>query len=89
MSETIDTADVTARITKIINKQLDNIPEGSITLETSFEDLEVDSFAIVEMIFNLEEEFDIDLSNGDIHEFSTVGNLVDELLAHLKSLRPG
>jgi acyl carrier protein len=82
----MEAKDVQTRVLKIIESQLDaNIPEGGITLETTFEELEVDSFAIVEIIFSLEEEFDIDISDNDVQEFTTVGSFVNQFTEHLNS----
>ncbi len=87
MSTDIDTAAVAASVKGIIEKQLDEVPEGGLKPDTSFESLDLDSFSIVEIIFSLEEEFDISISDDDVHEFSTVGNFTEQFIAHLKKVK--
>lgn len=45
-----------------------------VTLETSFEDMELDSLDVIEVVMAIEEEFKINLETGD--DLKTVGDLV-------------
>ena len=62
-----------------IVEQLGCDPE-QVTLDTLLvEDLQADSLDIVEMIFNLEETFDISIVDGDeenMEQLKTVGDIV-------------
>lgn len=64
------------KIKKIVVEQLD-VDEASITLETSFEDLDADSLDIVELIMALEEEFGIEIPDEDGEKLITVGAAVE------------
>ena len=66
------------KISGYLAKQLD-VPEESITEETTFETLGVDSLDIVEMVMDLEESLGIELELDD--KISTVG----ELAAYVES----
>ena len=70
--------DVTADVLAIVARKLPN-PGHTIQLTDRLEDLGIDSFAAVEMIFDLEEKFDIQISynsNDARPEFQTVQDVV-------------
>lgn len=57
-----------------------SIDPASITRETSFEtDLQADSLAIMELVFNLEEETGKALDDDAMEKVKTVGDLCDLL----------
>ena len=60
------------KISEYLSKQLD-IPADSITADTTFESLGVDSLDIVEMMMDLEENLGIELELND--KITTVGEL--------------
>jgi len=71
-------SDITADVLAIVTSKLPN-REQTIQLTDRLEDLGIDSFAAVEMIFDLEEKFDIQInynSNDARPEFQTVGDVV-------------
>jgi acyl carrier protein len=54
----------------------------NLQLTDRVEDLGIDSFSAVEMIFDLEEKFDVEIpynSNDLTPEFQTVGDIVDAI----------
>ena len=55
---------------------------GIIKMETSFEDLELDSLDVVELVMNLEQEFDISLELNE--SIKSVKDLVDLIKAQTK-----
>jgi len=73
-------ADVTADVLAIIEKKL---PEPRpLALTDRLDDLGLDSFSEIEIIFDLEEKFDIQIpynSNDTRLEFETVGQIVDAI----------
>jgi acyl carrier protein len=73
--------DVAADTIAIIAKRIP-AHKRNLSLTDRLQDLEIDSFSIVEMIFDLEEKFDIQIpynSNDLIPEFETVGDIVEAI----------
>jgi len=69
-------ADVLDRVTKIIVDRL-GVDEAKVTLEASFkDDLGADSLDVVELVMELEDEFDMEISDDDAEKISTVGDAV-------------
>ena len=65
------------KIKNIIVEQL-QVNEETVTLDASFiDDLGADSLDIVELIMALEEEFDMEIPDGDAEKISTVSDVVD------------
>lgn len=65
------------KIREIISEQL-NISEGDVTLETSFrDDLNADSLDIFQIVMAIEEEFEMEISNDEVEDITTVGEIVE------------
>lgn len=65
-------ADALERVTKIIVDRL-GVDEADVTLEASFkEDLGADSLDVVELVMELEDEFDMEISDEDADRKSVV-----------------
>ncbi|GAF26683.1 acyl carrier protein [Moorella thermoacetica Y72] len=75
--------DVFEKIKGIVAEQL-GVEEDTITMETSFEDLNADSLDIVELIMALEEEFDLEIPDEDAEKLTTVGAAVAYIKEHTK-----
>ena len=59
------------------------IDEGDITEEASFEeDLGADSLDLVEVVMDLEDQFDLKIPDDDARELTTVGKAIDYVIAH-------
>lgn len=73
--------DVTRDVVEIVAKKL--TPKGrELKLDDRLDELGLDSFAAVEMIFDLEEKFDIQIpynSNDARLEFQTVGEIAEAI----------
>jgi acyl carrier protein len=70
-------ADVLDRVKKIIVDRLD-VDAEEVTLEASFkDDLGADSLDVVELVMELEDEFDMEISDEDAEKISTVGDAVN------------
>ncbi|GAA0495385.1 acyl carrier protein [Salinibacillus aidingensis] len=70
-------ADVFERVKKVIVDQLE-VDEAKVTMEASFsDDLEADSLDVVELVMELEDEFDMEISDEDAEKIATVGDAVD------------
>ena len=64
------------RVTKVIVDRL-GVDESEVKLEASFrEDLGADSLDVVELVMELEDEFDMEISDEDAEQISTVGTAV-------------
>lgn len=75
-------ADVLSRITKIIVDRL-GVEESEVKLEATFkEDLGADSLDVVELVMELEDEFDLEISDEDAEKISTVQDVVDYINSH-------
>lgn len=68
--------DTLSRVTKIIVDRL-GIEESEVTLEASFkDDLGADSLDVVELVMELEDEFDLEISDEEAEKISTVADVV-------------
>lgn len=75
-------ADVLDRVKKIVIDRL-GVDESKVTLEASFkEDLGADSLDVVELVMELEDEFDLEISDEDAEKISTVGEVVKYIESH-------
>lgn len=61
-----------------ISKTL-SVPASNLTPETTLQDLVADSFLLVEMVVDLQEEFDTMFTQAELREISTLGQLVELL----------
>ncbi|NBI29574.1 acyl carrier protein [Chengkuizengella marina] len=76
MSELMD------RIKKIIVDRL-GVDEAEVTPEASFkDDLGADSLDVVELIMELEDEFEMEISDEDAEKINTVGEVVNYIESH-------
>ncbi|RDW19455.1 acyl carrier protein [Oceanobacillus arenosus] len=70
-------ADVFDRVKTIIIDRLD-VEESKITMEASFkDDLEADSLDVVELVMELEDEFDLEIADEEAENINTVGDAVN------------
>ena len=76
-------SDVLIRVKEIIIDKL-GVEEGKITNEARFiEDLGADSLDTVELIMQFEEEFDIEISDEEAEDLTTIGKSVDYINSKL------
>ncbi|HAZ37792.1 MAG TPA: acyl carrier protein [Clostridiaceae bacterium] len=70
------------KVREVISNVLGIEPEN-ITMESSFiEDLGADSLDVVELIMDLQDEFDIEIPDEEAEKVQTVGDVVDYIKAH-------
>ena len=76
-------SDVGQRIIEIVAEQL-GADKAQIARETSFiNDLGADSLDTVEIVMEIEDEFDIDVPQEDAEKIQTVGQAIDYVERHL------
>ena len=73
----------TAKRTIAIVADYKEMPEGEIALETTLEELEMDSLDALNLVFELEEEFDVEIPDEKAFEMKTIG----EMIAGIDKLR--
>jgi acyl carrier protein len=70
-------ADTLSRVAKIVVDRL-GVEEAEVKLEASFkDDLGADSLDVVELVMELEDEFDIEISDEDAEKIATVTDVVE------------
>lgn len=63
---------------KAIIMDLLQVSEDSVTLDANFiDDLGADSLDLVELIMGIEEEFNLEIPDGEAEKVVTVGDVVD------------
>jgi acyl carrier protein len=67
--------DIAKRSIEIIAKAK-NIPAGNITLDTTFEELSIDSLDKINISFEVEEAFHIEIPDDALGSLKTVGDVV-------------
>ncbi len=67
---------VLERVTKVVVDRL-GVEESEVKLEASFrDDLGADSLDVVELVMELEDEFDMEISDEDAEKIGTVGDAI-------------
>ena len=76
--------EVFGRVKEVLVEQL-GVDESEVTEAASFqEDLDADSLDLVELIMELEDSFDIKISDEDAQTIQTVGQAVEYVTSHQK-----
>jgi acyl carrier protein len=76
--------EVFGRVKEVLVEQL-GVDESEVTEAASFqENLDADSLDLVELIMELEDSFDIKISDEDAQKIQTVGQAVEYVTSHQK-----
>lgn len=67
--------DIFEKVAALVAKKL-SVEEDELTPETTFEDLGADSLDVVELVMELEEEFDLTISDDDADKIKSIGDAV-------------
>ncbi|HWL11989.1 MAG TPA: acyl carrier protein [Ureibacillus sp.] len=74
---------VLERVTKVVIDRL-GVDESEVKVEASFrEDLGADSLDVVELVMELEDEFDMEISDEDAEKIATVGDAISYIEAKI------
>jgi len=76
MSEPSVTADLGNRVMEVIAKT-QRIPLESITLDSTFEQLKIDSLDGINIVFALENEFGINIPDEGVQSMRSIGETVE------------
>jgi acyl carrier protein len=75
-------SDVYDRVKRIVVERL-GVEEAEVTNEANFkDDLGADSLDVVELVMELEDEFDLEISDEDAEKITTVGEVVNYIQSH-------
>jgi len=76
-------SDVLERVKRIVIERL-GVEEAEVTPEAIFskDDLGADSLDVVELVMELEDEFDLEISDEDAEKITTVGEVVKYIQSH-------
>lgn len=80
-------ADLEARVIKVIAKT-QRIPPETVTIDSTFEELKIDSLDAINLIFALESEFNVDIPDDDARAIQSVRQMAEgiaQLLAQKSS----
>ena len=66
--------EITQRVLKVIATSK-RIPPETVTLDSTFEQLQIDSMDAVEILFALENEFDISIPDDEVRQVRTVRHM--------------
>lgn len=72
-----------ARITRVI-AEAQHIAPGSVTIDSTFEEMKIDSLDGINILFALESEFDVDIPDDDARQIRSVRGMaegIEKLLA--------
>ena len=74
----METAEIETKVIKVITNQLGEPTNGPIKRESNLQnDLGADSLDTVEIVMNLEDEFDIQIPDDKVEKVKTVGDVID------------
>lgn len=77
-------SDIEPKVKKIVAEQM-GVKEDEISRETSFvNDLNADSLDTVELVMELEEEFELSIPDEEAEKIQTVGQAIDYISNHLQ-----
>ncbi|RKN86558.1 acyl carrier protein [Paenibacillus ginsengarvi] len=75
-------SDIFDRVKRIVVDRL-GVEEAEVSLEASFkDDLGADSLDVVELVMELEDEFDLEISDEDAEKITSVGEVVEYIKSH-------
>lgn len=78
----LDPADVTARIIEVV-KNFDQVDANKVTDKVKFtDDLGLDSLDVVEVVMAIEDEFAIEIPDGEADKIASIADAVEYITSH-------
>ena len=78
------TVEIQEKVMQIVCEQM-SVEKSELSRETSFvNDLNADSLDTVELVMELEDEFDLTIPDDDAEKLKTVGSAIDYIQAHIE-----
>ncbi len=78
-------ADIEAKVKQIVSEQM-SVDKNEISRNTSFvNDLNADSLDTVELVMELEDEFELTIPDEEAEKLKTVGDAIDYVRKHLEN----
>jgi acyl carrier protein len=76
--------EIEKKVIEVMAKMLHR-DQGDIRLESTLvDDLEMDSFTALEMLFELEDQYGLEIPDEEVENFKTVKDIVDYVVARLE-----
>jgi acyl carrier protein len=76
--------EIEEKVFQIVSDQM-SVDKGELSRETSFvNDLNADSLDTVELVMELEDEFDLTIPDEEAEKLKTIGEAIDYLKKHLE-----
>ncbi len=81
----LSVAEIEEKVFQIVSDQLSK-DKSELSRESSFaNDLNADSLDTVELVMELEDEFDLTIPDEDAEKITTIGDAIDYIKKHLES----
>ncbi|MBF0911445.1 MAG: acyl carrier protein [Atopobiaceae bacterium] len=77
----MDRAETLEKVIDVVRETLDLDESVELAEDTSFKDLGADSFDLLQLVTDLEQEFDMTFDAENLDEIATVGDAVDAIMA--------
>jgi acyl carrier protein len=79
-----DDTDIAAQVIHVLSETLHRDPQSIRTDSSLADDLEMDSFMAIEMLFHLEDQYGIEIPDEQIQTFKKVSDIVEYLGRRLR-----
>src|ERR1700759_4700344 len=86
MADDLNQEDLTGRILRIIAETQRKEP-AQVTIDSSFEELGIDSMDGVNIVFALENEFDINVPDEEVKNIKSVRDMVEGVIGLIEQIR--
>jgi len=81
----VDRSQVAERIIQIVAEKMDKPKEEISEDKSIINDLGADSLDVVEVIMDIEDEFELSIPEEDAQKINTIGDAIDYVTAHAGS----
>ncbi|MGD0796168.1 MAG: acyl carrier protein [Acidobacteriaceae bacterium] len=80
--------DIQTRIIELVAKSKD-LPSSGVHMDTTFDELQIDSLDKINLSFAVEEMFSIEIPDADLNSLKTIGDVVRGVETLLAAAPPG